>query len=207
MQEHFNKSYLWRICLVSTLGGLLFGYDWVVISGAKPFYELYFNLSDELTKGWAMSSALVGCILGTVLSGGLSDKFGRRRLLLLSGLLFTVSAICTGLSNTFSAFICFRLLGGVGIGLASNLSPMYIAEVSPAEVRGKFVSINQLAIVIGILTAQIVNWLIARPVPDNFAAQDILNSWNGQIGWRWMFGAETVPALLFCLLAFFVELL
>ena len=108
-----------------------------------------------------------------------------------------MTSIGTALSGTFSLFILCRLFGGVAIGLASNLSPMYIAEVSPAKIRGMFVSINQLTIVIGILSAQLVNWLIARPVPAGATALEILNSWNGQIGWRWMFGATAVPALFF----------
>jgi len=158
-------KFIWTICFVAAMGGLLFGYDWVVIGGAKPFYEAYFNLTSSFQVGWAMSCALVGCMVGSVLSGGLSDKFGRRRLLIFSGFLFTLSAIGTGWSESFNAFVIFRLIGGVGIGLASNLSPMYIAEISPAHVRGRFVSINQLTIVIGILAAQVVNLMIAQQVP------------------------------------------
>lgn len=186
------------------MGGLLFGYDWVVIGGAKPFYEKFFGLTSASAIGWAMSSALVGCLLGALVSGGLSDRFGRKKLLILAGALFTVSAVGTALAAGFSTFVAFRLLGGVGIGLASNLSPMYIAEISPATVRGRFVSINQLTIVVGILAAQIVNWLIAEPVPAGATAADILASWNGQVGWRWMFGAETFPALAFFGLMFLV---
>ncbi|MCK4628456.1 MAG: sugar porter family MFS transporter, partial [Sedimentisphaerales bacterium] len=181
-----------------------FGYDWVVIGGAKPFYEAYFNLTSSFQVGWAMSCALVGCMVGSVLSGGLSDKFGRRRLLIVSGFLFTLSAIGTGWSESFNAFVIFRLIGGVGIGLASNLSPMYIAEISPASMRGRLVSINQLTIVIGILAAQIVNYLIAEPVAENTTVEMILESWNGQWGWRWMFWAETIPAFLFFLFMFMV---
>ncbi|MBN1480573.1 sugar porter family MFS transporter [candidate division KSB1 bacterium] len=203
-KSNYNFFYIWSISLVAAMGGLLFGYDWVVIGGAKPFFEEYFFLENSSQIGWAMSSALLGCLIGSVLSGGLSDKFGRKRLLILSGFLFILSAIGTALANTFSAFIWFRILGGVGIGLASNLSPMYIAEVAPADMRGRFVSINQLNIVIGVLLAQIVNWLIAQPVPETASATEILNSWNGQIGWRWMFAAETIPAALFFLLMFFV---
>ncbi len=187
--------------MVSTLGGLLFGYDWVVIAGAKPFYELYFNLSDELTKGWAMSSALVGCMLGAITSGVLSDRFGRKKLLILAALLFTLSAVGTGLVHDFTAFIVFRLVGGIGIGLASNLSPMYIAEVSPAKTRGKMVSLNQLAIVIGIVAAQVVNWLIARDLTADLEGTALLNSWYGQTAWRWMFLTEVVPAISYGVLA------
>jgi sugar porter (SP) family MFS transporter len=198
----FNMKFIWMICLTAALGGLLFGYDWVVIGGAKPFYEAYFNLTNSFQVGWAMSCALVGCMAGSVLSGGLSDKFGRKRLLIFSGFLFTLSAIGTGWSESFNGFVIFRLIGGVGIGLASNLSPMYIAEISPASMRGRLVSINQLTIVIGILAAQIVNYLIAEPVAENATAEIILKSWNGQWGWRWMFWAETIPAFLFFLFMF-----
>jgi len=200
----FNMRFIWTTTLVSAMGGLLFGYDWVVIGGAKPFYEKFFGLTTPSQIGWAMSSALVGCLVGSLVSGGLSDRFGRKRLLILAGFLFTGTGILTALAPSFSFFIGNRLLGGVAIGLASNLSPMYIAEISPASMRGKFVSVNQLTIVIGILTAQLVNWLIAEPVPAGATAADILASWNGQAGWRWMFGAEAVPAFLFFLLMFLI---
>ncbi|MBP7706609.1 MAG: sugar porter family MFS transporter [Candidatus Aminicenantes bacterium] len=200
----YNMRFVWATTLVSAMGGLLFGYDWVVIGGAKPFYEKFFGLTTPSEIGWAMSSALAGCLVGALVSGVLSDRFGRKRLLILAGLFFTVSAVWTALASDFTLFVVFRLVGGVGIGLASNLSPMYIAELAPAEIRGKLVSVNQLTIVIGILAAQIVNWLIARPVAAGATAADILASWNGQTGWRWMFGAETVPALLFFFLMFLV---
>ena len=205
-ETKYNMGFLWMICIVAAMGGLLFGYDWVVVGGAKAFYEPGFNITNEtpLMRGWAMSSALFGCILGAVLSGFLTDRFGRKRLLILAGLMFTVSAIWTGMSWDFLTFNIARIIGGVGIGLASNLSPMYIAEISPAAMRGKFVSINQLTIVIGVLAAQIVNMQIAQPVPEDATTEFILESWNGQVGWRWMFGAETVPAFLFFLMMFFV---
>ena len=201
----YRMGFLWLICIVAAMGGLLFGYDWVVIGGAKPFYEPFFDLTDSpFLQGWAMSSALVGCLVGAVISGLLSDKFGRKRLLITAGLLFTFSAIGTSLACDFTWFNIFRWIGGVGIGLASSLSPMYIAEISPAEMRGRFVSINQLTIVIGILAAQIVNWMIAEAGPNDATVQFIHESWNGQYGWRWMFGSETIPAFGFFLLMFFV---
>jgi len=205
-QANYNMAFIWLVCIVAAMGGLLFGYDWVVIGGAKPFYEPFFGISDAtpFLRGLAQSSALFGCLMGAVLSGIISDKSGRKRLLILSGLLFTVSAVGTAFAGNFLFFNVFRIIGGIGIGLASNLSPMYIAEISPARMRGKFVSINQLTIVIGILAAQIVNWLIAQPVPEGAGTEFILASWNGQNGWRWMFGVETVPAFLFFLLMFFV---
>ncbi|HUT46984.1 MAG TPA: sugar porter family MFS transporter [Sedimentisphaerales bacterium] len=205
-QANYNMAFIWLVCLVAAMGGLLFGYDWVVIGGAKPFYEPYFGITDAtpFLRGLAQSSALFGCLVGAVLSGIISDKSGRKRLLILSGLLFTVSAVGTAFAGNFLFFNVFRIIGGIGIGLASNLSPMYIAEISPARMRGRFVSINQLTIVIGILAAQIINWLIAQPVPEGAGTEYILSSWNGQNGWRWMFGAETIPAFLFFLLMFFV---
>jgi len=195
----YNYRYIWMISLVAAMGGLLFGYDWVVIGGAKPFYEPFFNLTTPAMKGWATSSALIGCLMGAVFSGVFSDRYGRQRLMLLAGLLFTVSAIGAGLANQFTTFVIYRIIGGVGIGLASTLSPMYIAEVSPASVRGQFVSVNQLTIVIGVLAAQLVNWLISasHEMPDNATTTQILESWNGRIGWRWMFAACAVPAVLF----------
>lgn len=204
VETKYNMKFIWSICLVAAMGGLLFGYDWVVINGAKPFFEKYFNLTTPSQIGWAMSCALVGCLIGSVLSGISSDRFGRKCLLILSAFIFFFSAIGTGLANTFSAFVVFRILGGVAIGLASNLSPMYIAEAAPAKVRGQFVSVNQLTIVIGILAAPFVNWLIAKPVPETTTAVEILSSWNGQYAWRWMFGAAAIPALVFFILMFIV---
>ncbi len=151
-----------------------------------------------------MSCALTGCLAGAVISGWLSDRFGRKKLLILSAGLFVAASLGTGAAGSFNSFVIFRILGGIGIGLASNLSPMYIAEITPANVRGRFVSINQLTIVIGILAAQIINWRIAEPVPAGATTSDILTSWNGQTGWRWMFYACTVPAALFFILMWFV---
>src|SRR6266705_708944 len=195
----FNSVYLWTISLVAALGGLLFGYDWVVIGGAKPFYEQYFHLTNASQQGWAVSCALIGCLFGAMISGTLCDKYGRKLLLLLSALLFAVSSLAIAMTSVFHTFVAWRIAGGMAIGLASNLSPMYIAEISPAAVRGKLVSLNQLTIVIGILLAQFVNWLIAQPVPRDASAMEILNSWNGQMGWRWMFGVTAIPSLLFFL--------
>ena len=205
MKSRYNRLFLWRICLVACLGGLLFGYDWVVIGGAKPFFVRFFGLEDNPDLvGWGMSSALVGCMIGAVLSGLLSDKLGRKRLLILAALFFTVSALGTALATSFAMFVWYRWLGGLGIGLASNLSPMYIGEVTPAETRGAFVAINQLNINIGIVSAQVVNWAIACNMPADFTSQQLLESWYGQVGWRWMFGAETVPALFFFAMMAFV---
>jgi SP family sugar porter-like MFS transporter len=191
--------------MVSAMGGLLFGYDFVVIGGAKPFYEPFFGISNNAAlQGWAMSCALIGCLAGAVLSGWLSDRFGRKRLLILSAVLFIAASLGTGAAGSFGIFIIFRMLGGIGIGLASNLSPMYIAEITPGNLRGRFVSINQLTIVIGILAAQLINWRIAQPVPAGVTTTEIMTSWNGQLGWRWMFYACTIPAGLFFILMWLV---
>lgn len=203
--KHFNKFYILGICMVSAMGGLLFGYDWVVIGGAKPFYERFFDIVNYPTlQAWAMSAALIGCVVGAVTSGMVSDRFGRKWPLFFSALLFTVASFGTGAANTYFLFIVFRLIGGVGIGLASALSPMYIAEVAPAHLRGRFVSLNQLTIVVGILGAQIVNMMIAREVPLGATDEFIRTSWNGQFAWRWMFYACAVPSILFLVLTVFL---
>jgi len=176
-----------------------------VIGGAKFFYESFFDITTNTSlQAWAMSSALIGCIPGAMFSGYLSDRYGRKWSLIVAAFLFTSSAIGTGLSNSYSMFMFYRIIGGAGIGIASCISPVYIAELSPKKFRGRFVSINQLTIVIGILLAQVVNVLIADKVPENASAEIIKNSWNVQLGWRWMFWAETVPASVFFLLAFVI---
>lgn len=201
MKAH-RHHYLLFITCISAMGGLLFGYDWVVVGGAKPFYEVFFDITDSpAMQGWVMGSAILGCLLGVMVSGSMADRYGRKPLMITASLVFIIAAIGTGISDNLVWFIIYRVLGGIGIGMASTMSPMYIAEVSPANVRGKFVSINQLTIVIGILSAQLVNWLIAEPV---VAGENILHSWNGQMGWRWMFWAGGVPAVFFFILIFIV---
>ena len=198
--ENQSKAFLYFICAVSAMGGLLFGYDWVVIGGAKPFYELYFGISDSpVMQGVAMSTALIGCLVGAMVAGAAADKYGRKPLLTVSAVLFTVSAIGTGLFSDFTLFNIARFVGGMGIGVASALAPMYIAEVSPASIRGRMVSLNQMTIVLGILAAQIVNLLLAR---DTSVAEN--QAWNVAWGWRWMFWAETVPAAAFLVMSFFI---
>jgi sugar porter (SP) family MFS transporter len=196
--------YIWGISLVAALGGLLFGYDWVVIGGARQFYEVYFHLTSATLVGWANSCALVGCLLGSLAAGTLADRYGRRRILLAAAVLFAVSSILTGWAWSFPAFIVWRILGGTAIGLSSNVSPLYIAEISPAAYRGRLVSLNQFAIVVGILLAQIVNWRLARPVLAGLPADLLLHTWNVQFGWRWMFTAVTAPALVFTVASFFI---
>lgn len=202
--QNLNMRYVWSICLVAACGGLLFGYDWVVIGGAKPFYEAWFGVTDPAMSGWAMSSALVGCVFGALVSGWFADKLGRRIPLITAALLFVVSAIGTALASNFEIFVWWRILGGVGIGIASALSPMYIAEISPSAKRGKFVAVNQLTIVIGVLAAQLINLLIADPVTGEASQAALRETWNGQYGWRWMFASAAVPSVLFLMLMMWV---
>ena len=198
--QGYSNGFLYFICAVSAMGGLLFGYDWVVIGGAKPFYEFYFGIGNSpIMQGIAMTTALVGCLVGAMVAGGAADKYGRKPLLMLSAVLFTISAIGTGLFNSFTLFNIARFVGGIGIGVASALAPMYIAEVSPTQIRGRMVSLNQMTIVLGILAAQIVNMLLAR---NTSVATE--QAWNIEWGWRWMFWAETFPAALFLAMSFFI---
>lgn len=203
----YNQTYIWLISMTAALGGFLFGYDWVVIGGAKPFYEPFFNITSPSDQGWGTSSALIGCMAGAILCIGLSDKLGRKRLLIFSGLLFSVSAIGTALADTFWWFNFYRIVGGVAMGIALNLSPLYISELAPPEKRGRLVTINQFLVMLGVLLAQIANWqisLLDTGLAENADFAAIASSWSGQEGWRWMFGAETIPAMLFFILMFFV---
>lgn len=188
VQRH---GFLWRIAITAALGGLLFGYDWVVIGGAKHFYEAYFRIDSDWLIGWANSCALLGCLAGSLLAGWLSDQLGRRKALIGSAIVFAASSVLTGWAFSFAAFIVWRIVGGVAIGLASNVSPTYIAEISSAKSRGRLVSLNQFAIVVGILIAQIANWWIAERAGHGDEA------WNVAVGWRWMFTAVAIPSIIF----------
>jgi SP family xylose:H+ symportor-like MFS transporter len=192
--EHQGWTYLGVICFVATLGGLLFGYDTAVIAGAIGFLQKRFALT-PLEEGWAAASALAGCVLGAALAGTISDRLGRRRMLIVAAVLFLVSAVGTAVPPTLFWFDLFRLLGGIGVGAASMCSPMYIAEISPARIRGRMVSLNQLAIVFGMLAVYFVNYYIASLGDE---------AWNVQTGWRWMFGSEAIPALALLVLLLFV---
>ena len=184
-----NGRYVLAISLVTALGGFLFGFDTAVISGANLYIQAYFGL-DELAFGFVVSSMLIGCAVGALGCGLPSARYGRKKLLMLAAILFAVSAIGSGLATTTTGFILYRMLGGLGVGAASMLSPTYIAEVSPAGVRGKMVSLNQLAIVLGVTAAFFSNYLLSA-LPD-------------AVSWRWMLGVEAVPAVVFLLLLIWV---
>ncbi len=193
-RDEGSVSYLVLICFVATLGGLLFGYDTAVIAGAIDFLKQYFSLT-AAQEGWTASSALVGCIVGAMLAGVLSDYLGRKKVLLFCAVLFVISAVGTAVPRSQFVFVIFRAIGGIGVGAASMTSPMYIAEVSPARIRGRMVSLNQLAIVFGMLAVYFVNYAIARSGDS---------AWNVELGWRWMFASETVPAVMLLVLLLFV---
>ena len=179
--EDFNMRYVILVSIVAALGGLLFGFDTAVISGTIPFITPYFDL-DELSLGWAVSSILIGCAVGALLAGRLADAYGRRWLLFVCAALFALSGVGVALSDRLWIFVGFRLVGGLGVGAAAVVSPMYIAEVVPSAWRGRLVSLYQLAIVSGILLAYIVNFLLA----------DL-----GENNWRWMFATQAAPAVAF----------
>ncbi len=208
--KNYNSAYVFGITLVATIGGLLFGYDTAVISGAEKSIEAFIirplGLS-AFAHGATVSSALIGCIIGGALSGFFSSRLGRKRSLLLAASLFFVSALGSGFPETFFftkgepsisllvVFNFYRIIGGIGVGLASAVCPMYIGEIAPAEIRGRLVSFNQFAIIFGMLVVYFVNWGIAN-------GQTI--DWINTIGWRYMFASEAIPAGLFGILVFFV---
>lgn len=189
-----NMKYVYLITAVAALGGLLFGYDTAVIAGAIGFLQTKFALSSAMT-GWAASSAIWGCLFGAMIAGFASDRLGRKKVLLATAVLFSISAIGSAIPNTLSQFVAARFLGGVGVGAASMLSPLYISEIAPAKMRGMLVSLYQLAIVLGINFVYFVNLKIANVGTE---------SWNIDMGWRYMLGSEIIPALLFFLLLFLV---
>ena len=207
MESKMNKAYLLKLTLVATLGGLLFGYDTAVISGTVSALESFFitpfgldELSANSRLGLVVSSALIGCIIGGLFGGIISKKLGRKKGLILAAVLFLFSALGSAMPEMFIKpigtadhtffyiFIVYRIIGGIGVGLASMLSPLYIAEIAPAKSRGKLVSMNQFAIIFGMLVVYFVNYFISRQGDD---------SWLNTIGWRWMFASETIPAVLF----------
>ncbi|WP_244893067.1 sugar porter family MFS transporter [Elizabethkingia ursingii] len=190
MQSAVNSGIIYKATLVASVGGLLFGYDTAVISGAIGFMRSFYQLSDIMT-GWVASCALLGCIAGAMYSGKLSDRTGRKKVLMLSAVLFTISSIGTAMAPNLWFFVLFRIIGGMGIGIASMLSPMYISEMAPASVRGRLISVFQLGIVTGILVIYFVNAYIAGIHNE---------AWNISTGWRWMFGSGIIPSVIFILL-------
>jgi len=215
MTASTNSSYLFKLTAIATLGGLLFGYDTGVISGTVGSLESFFVIPKGLSentanafKGFLVSSALIGCVIGGFSSGLISKKFGRKKGLILAAILFLISALGSAMpemligkigegDHTYSTiFILYRIIGGIGVGLASMLSPLYIAEIAPAKIRGKLVSFNQLAIVGGFMVVYFVNYFISKGGGSD--------EWLNAIGWRWMFASEVIPAGLFLVLLFFV---
>ena len=193
-----EKSYLILIAAVASLGGLLFGYDTGVINGAQYYLSQYFEL-DPATKGWVVGSALIGCFVGAVIAGWLSDLIGRKTSLIIAAILFSVSAWGSGLPGMFpetvSMLVAFRIIGGLGIGIASMNAPMYIAEIAPSKIRGKMVTYYQLAIVIGFFVVFLATYFIGNGLSEQQ---------NIDFGWKRMFWSELIPSLLFLVMMFFI---
>ncbi|GAC16426.1 sugar porter family MFS transporter [Aliiglaciecola lipolytica] len=200
-QTSFSLFYVAFISLIAALGGFLMGFDASVISGVVKFIEPEFNLS-KLQLGWAVASLTLTATLSMMISGPLSDKYGRKRVLKIAAFLFLLSAILSAVAPSFLILVLARMLGGFGVGAALIIAPMYIAEIAPAKYRGRLVSLNQLNIVIGISAAFFTNYLILQLGASTLAEQD---SWNiQQWNWRWMLGIEAIPALLYLLSLNFV---
>lgn len=200
MKKYNNLIYLWWLTITASLGGLLFGYDTAVISGTLSMVRSQFGLSAAM-EGWYVSSALVGCVLGVSYAGWLSDKYGRKKVLLLAALLFTISALGCALIGSFSELIIYRFIGGMGVGIASMLSPMYISEMSPPATRGRMVALYQLAITAGILGSYFINaWLLNQSSGENSIVNEKLILIFKSEVWRAMLGMEAIPALLFFVL-------
>lgn len=178
--------YVYATAIIAAVGGFLFGYDTAVIAGAIPFMEKYFMLT-AAQLGFAVSSALLGCICGAGVAGSLADQFGRKKVLIAAAFLFLVSAILTTIPKTLVLFTAARFIGGLAIGLSSPISPMYIAEIAPARIRGTLVTFNQLAISFGIVAAYTCDWLIAGAGNEQ---------WQIDYAWRWMFGSSAIPSTL-----------
>ncbi len=203
-ESNVNRLFIWRVSLIAALGGLLFGYDFMVIGGATIFYEAYFDLVGRPDLlGLSVASAPIGCILGAAGSMLFADLVGRKKMLIIAASLFAISAAGTAVSWSFLAFNLFRVIGGAGIGVAANTSPMYIAEISPSNYRGKLVTLNQFTIMIGIVTSQVVN-LGIQQYGERVGVGHSGLTWNETMGWRLMFGAELIPAIAFLALVFFV---
>ncbi len=194
MNNAGSNWYVYKATATAAVGGLLFGYDTAVVAGAIGFIQKKYGLSSAMV-GWAASCALIGCIAGAMFAGKLSDRIGRKKVLILSAILFAVSSVGIAIPLNLDWFVFFRIIGGLGIGIASMLAPMYISEIAPAKIRGQLVSINQLGIVSGILLIYFVNATIAGWHDE---------AWNVTTGWRWMFGSGLFPSIVFLILLFFV---
>ncbi|GAB6167054.1 arabinose-proton symporter AraE [Thermostilla marina] len=193
-QDSGSFSYVLLLAGVAALGGLLFGYDTAVIAGAIGYLKQFMALTED-GEGWAVANVLLGCAVGAAFIGPLADRFGRKRMLILTAVLFAVSAVASAFPNTLWPFVFARMLGGLAVGAAALLSPAYIAEVAPARLRGSLVTLCQIAIISGMLVVSIVNWQIARAGDE---------AWNVAVGWRWMFASETLPAIFFFVCLLFV---
>ncbi|MCP1307770.1 sugar porter family MFS transporter [Paenibacillus tyrfis] len=189
-----SMKFVTLVSIVAALGGLLFGFDTAVVSGAIGFMKQRFDLN-ELEVGWAVSSLIIGCIAGAAVSGMLSDKFGRKKVLIAAAALFIIGSVGSAVPETFTGYIIARMIGGIGIGITSTLCPLYNAEIAPARYRGRLVALNQFATVTGIFLVYFVNSGIAGYSND---------AWNIATGWRWMFGVGVLPGVLFLVLLFFV---
>lgn len=204
MQNLKKRILLVGLALIAAMGGFLFGYDTAVISGTLALVRNQFLLNAGM-EGWYVSSALVGCIIGVSGAGWLSDRYGRKMVLLLTGTLFSISAIGCALSTSFTMLVIYRLIGGLGVGIASMLSPLYISEISPPSQRGRLVTLYQFAITIGILCSYFVNaWLLNASRIPGFSGMENLRLVFKQEVWRGMLGMEAIPAISFFILIFFI---
>ena len=190
------------MAVVAAIGGILFGYDTAVISGTTAIVKAQFGLSDA-GEGWYVGCALIGSICGVLAAGTLSDYLGRKLTMLISAALFSISAIGCAVCGSFDGLVAYRIIGGVGIGIVSIVSPIYISEVSPAKIRGTLVSLYQLAVTVGFLLAYLANWVIDAGGDLAVAGNLWTNMWNAEM-WRGMLGSETLPALLFFTIIFFI---
>lgn len=199
------EFYILAITVVATLGGLLFGYDTGVIGGSQLYFTEYFNFTPA-EQGWAVSSALYGCLFGAAIAGTLSFRFSRKNSLILSGLLFAISAWGSGIPESLNELVIYRIIGGIGVGIASMVAPMYIAEIAPSKIRGRLVSYYQLAIVVGFFVVFLATYFIGGGNTTGMNAEEIqaVHDHNVQQGWRVMFWSELIPACMFFLLLFFI---
>ena len=198
-------GYVIFMAVVAAIGGILFGYDTAVISGTTEIVKNQFHLTDMM-EGWYVGCALIGSICGVLVAGSLSDYLGRKLTMLISAALFSISAIGCAVCGSFDGLVAFRIVGGVGIGIVSIVSPIYISEVSPAKIRGTLVSLYQLAVTVGFLLAYLMNWVIDANIDPTLAGTDV-TLWQKMMhteAWRGMLGSETLPALLFFLIIFFI---